>query len=59
MHASHELHELGVQAVDARLVRRLLAHLLNGLLHFLPRLGDDLLDAARVDAAVGHEFLER
>ncbi len=59
MHAPDELHELGVQPMDAGLVRRLLAHLLNGVLHLAAALGDDLLDAPRMDAPVGDELGER
>src|SRR3954469_8187434 len=59
MHPAHELHQLGVEAVNARLVCRLLADLEDLRIDFLARLVDDLLDAPRVDAAVGDELLER
>ena len=59
LHPADQLDQLGVQAVHARLVGRLLARLDQLLVDLPAHLGHDLLDAARVDAAVGDQRLER
>jgi hypothetical protein len=59
VHAPDELHELCVQSVCADFVRRLLAHFLDGRFDFLARLGHHFFDAARMDAPVGHQLLQR
>ena len=48
-----------VEPVRAHLVRRLLAHVLDRSVDLLLRLLHDLLDAPRMDAAVGDELGER
>ena len=48
-----------MQPADVRLQHRLLAELQDVLLHLLLRLGDDLLDARRVDAAVLDQLGQR
>ena len=48
-----------MQAVDAQVDRRALAHLDDLLLDLLLHLGHDLLDACGVDAAVGHQLVQR
>ena len=58
-HATQELGQLRVQAMDPDLVGRLLARLDDGGLHLLPRLGDNLLDAPRMDAPIRDQPLER
>src|SRR5256886_291795 len=58
-HPPHQLHELGVHALDARLVHRLLARLDDPGLDLGPALPDDLFDPPGVDAPVGDEALER
>ena len=59
LHATDQADELDVEPVRAHLVRRLLAHVLDGGVDFLPRLLDHFLDAPRMDASVGDELRER
>ena len=59
LHAPDELDELRMQSVHTRIVCRLFAGLDDGRVDFLLRLVDDFLDAARMDPAVGHQFLQR
>src|SRR5438067_3720350 len=58
LHAAHELDELGMQPVHPDLETGLLPLVLQVLLHLQLDLLDDLLDARRVDAAVGDQDLE-
>src|SRR6266480_200659 len=58
-HPPHQLYELRVHALDARLVHRLLARLDDPGLDLGPAFPDDLLDPPGVDAPVGDEALER
>src|SRR5438132_6057747 len=58
-HPTHELHELGVHALDARLVHRLLARLDDPGFDLGTTFSDDFFDPPRVDAPVGDESLER
>src|SRR5437773_11177943 len=58
-HPPHQLHELGVHALDARLIHRLLARLDDAGLDLGPALRDDFFDPPRVNAPVGDETLER
>ena len=55
---AEQLDDLGRQAGHAGLVGRLLAGLAHDEIDLGARLGDDLLDAAGVDAAVGDELGE-
>ena len=57
--AAQRAHELGVQVVDAGVERGLLARFLDALVHERLGLAEHLLDARRMDAAVGHEVLHR
>ena len=56
LEAAEELDLLRVQAVDARIEGHLLAGVEDVLLDFLADLGNDLLDARRLDAAVGDQL---
>jgi hypothetical protein len=58
-HPADEFDHLGVQAVDAGVVGRLLAELDQLALELLLGLEDDLLDPARMDPAVEDQRLER
>src|SRR6185437_4437517 len=58
-HPADQLDELGMQAVNAGVVGRLLARLDNLRLDLLSRFVDDFFDSPGVDAAVGDELLER
>src|SRR5438876_571439 len=58
-HPADELHELRVHPLDARLVHRLLAGLDDRRFDLDARLLDHFLDAARVDAPVGDQSLQR
>ena len=56
--APEELHELRMQAMDARIERRLLARLLDAHIDFALCLLHHFLDAGRVDAPILDELLE-
>ena len=58
LEAAEELHELRMQPVNVELEARLLADLADLLEELFPRLLDDLLDAAGMNAAVLDELLE-
>src|SRR6185437_5266188 len=58
LHPAHELDQLGVEAVDPGVVRRLLPRLDDAGVDLFPGFVDDLLDAPRVDPAVGDEALQ-
>src|SRR6478672_4976620 len=57
-HASNELDQLGVEAMDSTLVSGLLTRLDDRGIDFLTRFVDALLDAAGVDATIRHQLLE-
>ena len=59
LQAAQQLDLLGVQAADARVEGDLLAGLVDVVVDLLAALRDDLLDAGRLDAAVGDEFRQR
>src|SRR5918999_3822001 len=58
VHAPDELDDLGVQAMYAGLVGRLLADVDDLGLDLLAGFVDDFLDSARMDAPVGDKLLE-
>ena len=58
-HAPEETHKLGMNAVDARLERRLLPRLLDALIDFASRLLNHLLDARGMNASVLNQLFER
>ena len=55
LQASHQSQHFGVEVVEPELERRRFAFLADGFLHLGLDLLDDLLDARRMDAAVGDE----
>ena len=57
-HLADHADQLGVQSVDSQVDRRALADLDDLLLDLLLNLGDHLLDACGVDAAVGDELVQ-
>src|SRR6266550_3180496 len=59
LHPPDQLHQLGVHAANAGVVHGLLARLDDARVHVGLRLLHDLFDAARMDAAVGDQPLER
>jgi hypothetical protein len=59
LEAAEQLHELGVERPDVRLEHGLLPHLDHVLVDIRLRLVEGLLDAGRVDAAIGEQPLER
>src|SRR5436309_209922 len=58
LHPAHELYQLGVHAANPDVVDRLLARFHDAGVDVRLRFFDDLLDAARMDAAVGDQALE-
>ena len=58
LHASEQLHELGIKAVDVGFKHGTLALGLYRCVDFLLRLGDHFLDARRMDASVGNELFK-
>ena len=58
LHLTDEANQLGVQAVDTQVDGGTLTHLDDLLLDLLLDLGNHLLDAGGVDAAVGHELVQ-
>ncbi len=59
LHLTDQTYQFGMQAVDAQVDGRALADLDDLLLDLLLDLGDHLLDTGGVDAAVGHQLVER
>ena len=59
LQAAHQPQDFGMEVEEAELERRGLAVLADRVLHLGLDLLDDLLDAGRVDAAVGDEALDR
>ncbi len=57
-HTAHHPHQLNVQAVDAHVDAGALADLHDLLFEVLFRLGNDLLDPSRMDAAVLHQLVQ-
>ncbi len=56
--AAQQVHDAFVQTADLRFLHGLLAEPANLLLDILLRFGDQLLDARRMDSAVGDELVE-
>ncbi len=56
---AEQVNDLGMQAGHVGFLGRFFAVLLDVLLHFGLRLGDDLFDPGRMDAAVGDQLVER
>ena len=56
---AHQLEHVGMQVVQPQLERRRLAVLADGVVHLAADFLDDLLDARRMDAAVGDQPLDR
>ena len=59
LHPADQLHQLGVHAANSDVVHRLLPRLDDALIDVALGLLDDLLDAPRMDAAVGDQALQR
>ena len=57
-HAADELDKLWMQAVNARLVRCLLANFEDLCIHFLARFIDDFFDSPGMNTSIGNELLE-
>src|SRR5213075_836694 len=59
LHASDQLHQLGMHATDSDVIDRLLAGFDDALIHVGLGLFHDLFDAPGMDAAVGDQAFER
>ncbi len=59
LHAAHHAHQLMVHIVDAQVDAGTLTYLGNLLLNLFAGLGNHLFNTGGMDAAVGHQFMQR